>query len=70
MEIHFTPEQEKRLAEIAAECGQNPEHLVREAALRLMEIDSAKHGGVSEFPILHLGAMKSLHRRDIYEDAR
>jgi predicted transcriptional regulator len=37
MEIQFTPDQEAQLAQIAAKAGTDPEHLVKDAALRLLE---------------------------------
>lgn len=37
MEVHFTPEQLERLSEIASHAGKDPEHLVKDAALRLVE---------------------------------
>jgi hypothetical protein len=37
MQVDFTPEQEKRLKEIAAGAGTDPERLVKDAALRLLE---------------------------------
>ncbi|MBV9877720.1 MAG: hypothetical protein JO025_23540 [Verrucomicrobia bacterium] len=37
MKVDFTPEQEKRLKEFAAGTGTNPESLVKDAALRLLE---------------------------------
>jgi hypothetical protein len=37
MEVHFTPGQEKRLTQIAANAGTDPERLVKDAALRLLE---------------------------------
>jgi hypothetical protein len=37
MEVHFTPEQEARLAEIATNAGTDAEGLVRDAALRLLD---------------------------------
>jgi predicted transcriptional regulator len=39
MEVHLTNEQEAQLAEIAASAGTDPERLVKEAALRLLEED-------------------------------
>ena len=68
MEVHFTPEEEAQLAQIATRTGTDPEHLVKDAALRLLEED-LRPAAVPELPVLHLGAMQSLHRRDIY-DAR
>ena len=40
MEIRFTPEQETKLSEIAAQAGKNAEQLVRDAALGLLQEDA------------------------------
>jgi predicted transcriptional regulator len=52
MEVHFTPEQEARLAQIANTSGTDAERLVKEAALRLLEEDArfraAVHEGVAQ----------------------
>ena len=37
MQVHFTPEQEAQLAQIANKAGTYPERLVKEAALRMLE---------------------------------
>jgi len=37
MEVYFTPEQEAQLAQIAATAGTDPERLVKDAALRLLQ---------------------------------
>jgi predicted transcriptional regulator len=37
MEVHFTPEQEAQLFRIANQAGTDTEHLVKDAALRLLE---------------------------------
>ncbi|MBV9623694.1 MAG: hypothetical protein JOZ14_06915 [Acidobacteria bacterium] len=37
MEVHFTAEEEAKLSRIAAHVGTDTEHLVKDAALRLME---------------------------------
>jgi hypothetical protein len=37
MEVHFTPEQESRLASIATREGIDPQELVKDAALKLLE---------------------------------
>jgi len=37
MEVHFTPEQEARLAKIAGAKGISPEQFVQEAGLRSLE---------------------------------
>ncbi|HKN76819.1 MAG TPA: hypothetical protein VJW94_16710 [Candidatus Acidoferrum sp.] len=46
MEVHFTPEQEARLSKIATQEGVDPEKLVKEAALRLLEDDVHFRAGV------------------------
>ena len=37
MDVHFTPEQEAQLAQIAIKAGTDPERLVKDAALRLLQ---------------------------------
>jgi hypothetical protein len=39
MEVHFTPE-EAQIAQIATKTGTNPEHLVKDVVLRLLEDDT------------------------------
>jgi predicted transcriptional regulator len=36
MEVHFTPEQEAQLAQIAAQAGTNPERLAKDVLVRYM----------------------------------
>jgi hypothetical protein len=64
MEVHFTPEQE---AQIATKTGTDPEHLVKDVVLRLLEDEVHLRPAAPELPILHLGAMGAFHRRDIYD---
>src|SRR5271165_3349193 len=40
MELHFTPEQEAQLAQIATQEGTQAEELVKDAALRLIQEDA------------------------------
>jgi predicted transcriptional regulator len=40
MEVQFTPEQESQLSQIASHVGTDPEQLVKDAALRLLEQDA------------------------------
>ncbi len=40
MEVHFTPEQEAQLAQIATKEGTDAEWLVKDAVLRLLEADA------------------------------
>ena len=37
MEVHFTPEQEARLAQIATESGTDPERLVKDVLIRYLD---------------------------------
>jgi predicted transcriptional regulator len=37
MEVHFTPEQEAQLAQMATKASTDAERLVKDAALRLLE---------------------------------
>jgi hypothetical protein len=70
MEVHFTPEQEAQLAQLATKAGTDAEHLVRDVVLRLFQEESTAHRPAPELPVLHLGRMKPLNRRDIYDDVR
>jgi hypothetical protein len=74
MEVHFTPEQEAQLAQIATNAGTDAERLVKDAVLRLLEEDTGFHALPQanhpnpELPVWHLGGVGALHRRDIYDD--
>lgn len=46
MEVHFTPEQEAQLSQIASQSGTDAEELVKKAALRLLERDARFRAGV------------------------
>jgi predicted transcriptional regulator len=46
MEVHFTPEQEAQLSQIANYSGTNTEQLVKDAALRLLQDDAHFREGV------------------------
>jgi predicted transcriptional regulator len=48
MELHFTPEQEAQLAQIASREGTDTERLVKEAALRLLQEDARFRAAVRE----------------------
>ena len=48
MEVHFTPEQEAQLAQIASTSGKDAERMVKEAALRLLEEDARFRAAVRE----------------------
>jgi predicted transcriptional regulator len=48
MEVHFTPEQETRLAQLANSAGTDVKNLVKDAALRLLEEDARFRAAVRE----------------------
>ncbi len=48
MEVHFTPEQESQLSEIASQAGTDAEDLVKKAALRLLERDARFRASVRQ----------------------
>jgi predicted transcriptional regulator len=48
MEVHFTPEQEAQLSQIASKSGTDTERLVKDAALRLLAEDARFRAAVRE----------------------
>jgi predicted transcriptional regulator len=48
MEVRFTTEQEAQLAQIASRSGTDPERLVKDAALRLLEEEARFRDAVRE----------------------
>ncbi len=48
MEVHFTPEQEAQLSQIATKAGTDAERLVKDAALRLLEEDARFRAAVRQ----------------------
>ena len=48
MEVHFTPEQEAQLSQIASNAGTDTERLVKDAALRVLEEDARFRAVVRE----------------------
>jgi hypothetical protein len=69
MEVHFTPEQEAQLAQLATKAGTDAEHLVKDAVLRLLEDNVNSPAPAPELPVWRLGAIGPFHRRDLYNDA-
>jgi predicted transcriptional regulator len=47
MEVHFTPEQEAQLSQIASHSGTGAEELVKDAALRLLQDEAWFREGVN-----------------------
>jgi hypothetical protein len=70
MEVRFTPEQEAQLAQIATKAGTDAEQWVKHTVLRLIQAESYVRPCAPELPVWDLGAIGSLHRRDLYDDAR
>jgi hypothetical protein len=70
MEVHFTPEQEAQLAQIAIKAGTDAGQLVKHRVLPLIEAEMHIRPPTSELPAWDLGAIGPLHRRDLYDDAR
>jgi hypothetical protein len=68
MEVHFTPEQEAQLAQLASKVGIDAERLVKNVVLRLLGDDPNIQTTASELPIWRLGAVGPFHRRDLYND--
>jgi len=48
MEVHFTPEQETQLSQIASYAGTDAERLVKDAALRLLQEEARFRAAVRE----------------------
>ena len=48
MEVRFSPEQEAQLSLLAAHAGTDPEHLVKDAALRLVDENARFRAAVRE----------------------
>jgi len=48
MEVHFSAEQEAQLSQIAAHSGMDTEHLVKDAALRLIDETARFRAAVRE----------------------
>jgi len=71
MSIEISHETEARLTEEARKQGVSVEALLeRLMSERGAPVHLAGNGSASKVPILHLGAMGPLHRRDIYDDVR
>jgi predicted transcriptional regulator len=67
MEINFTSEEEARLAQIANKEGTDPQHLVRDAALKLLADDerfrTAVHEGIAQADRGELIEERDMHAR-------
>ena len=70
MEVHFSPEEETLPAQLATKAGTDAEQLVKDTILRLIKDENSFRRPAPELPAWDLGAIGSLHRRDLYDDAR
>jgi hypothetical protein len=71
MSIEISRETEARLSDEAQRHGISVDALLeRLVNERRAAAHAAGAGSAPKLPILHLGAMGPLHRRDIYDDAR
>jgi len=70
MSIHISQQTEARLAEEARRQGISVDALLERLINEHATSASAKCREALELPILHLGPMGPLHRRDIYNDVR
>ncbi len=72
--LDLNPEIEQGLLAQARERGVSLDdylqEIVSKQALVAAASPAAANGKALKLPILHLGAISSLHRRDIYDDAR
>lgn len=70
MSIDISQQTEARLTEEARRQGLSVDALLQRLITEPATSASAEHREVPELPILHLGPMGPLHRRDIYDDVR
>jgi hypothetical protein len=68
MEVHFTPEQEAQIAQLAIKTGTDAEGLVKDTVLRLLGDEKGLRTPAPELPRWNLGVIGSMHRRDLYDD--
>jgi len=59
MEVHFTPEQEAQLGQVAMNAGTDAERLVKDAALRLLEGDAGFHAVPSGSVVAEMRALRA-----------
>jgi len=64
MEVHFTPEQEAQLAQIATTAGTDPERLVKDAALRLLQGDTGFRAALSGSVVTAMRALRARIKPD------
>jgi len=70
MSIEISRETEARLTNEARKLGITVNLLLERLMNERAGAYAAGNGPAPELPVLHLGAMGALHRRDIYNDVR
>jgi hypothetical protein len=70
MEVHFTPEQEAQVTQLAIRTGTDPERLVKDTVLRLLGEETRLRTAAPELPRWNLGVLGSMHSSDLYDDPR
>jgi predicted nucleic acid-binding protein len=64
MEVRFTPEQEAQLTQAAVEAGTDAEHLVKDAALRLLGSSDASQSAPPGSVVAELRALRARVKPD------
>lgn len=67
MEVHFTPEQEAQITQLAIKTGTDPEGLVKDTVLLLLVDETRPSHPAPELPRWNLGVIGSMHRGDLYD---
>ena len=70
MSIEISHETEARLTDEAQRQGISVDALLERLMSERSTVNAGGAGSIVELPILHLGAMGALRRRDIYDDVR
>jgi hypothetical protein len=64
MEVHLTPEQEAQLSQLASNAGTDPERLVRDTVLRLIESNSSVRGVPPDSVVAEMRALRARVKPD------
>jgi hypothetical protein len=64
VEVHFTPEQEAQLAQIAATAGTDAERLVKDAVLRLLEGEAGVRAALPGSVVAEMRALRARVKPD------
>lgn len=64
MEVHFTPEQEAQLAQLATRAGTDAERLVKDAVQRLLEASAGRHTAPTGRVVAEMRALRARVKPD------